>query len=79
MLLAVDGTVTEEMRDLAAELGVDIEPAGLIVKDHFHHDGLKGPSVVVAGSVIDAPAIIDKPIKVQIHASIQPFLLSKAL
>lgn len=62
LLLAVDGDVTEEMRDLAAELAVDVEPAGMVVRDHFHHDGIKGPSVIAAGKIIDSRAVFDKAI-----------------
>ena len=62
LLLAVGSDVTEEMRDLAAELGVDVEPAGMVVRDHFHHDGIKGPSVIAAGKTIDTRAVFDKAI-----------------
>lgn len=62
LLLAVGSDVTEEMRDLAAELGVDVEPAGMIVRDHFHHDGIKGPSVIAAGKHIDTNAVFDKAV-----------------
>ena len=38
VLLAMDSSASEELRALAAELGVDVEPAGTAVIDHFSVD-----------------------------------------
>ena len=35
LLLALDSTASEAMRELASDLGVDVEPAGNYVVDHF--------------------------------------------
>lgn len=37
LLIAVDSQVANEQRQLIADLGVDLEPAGHVVIDHFNH------------------------------------------
>lgn len=36
LLIAVDSQVSNEQRQLIADFGVDLEPAGHVVTDHFH-------------------------------------------
>ena len=37
VLVAVDSDVADEQRELISDFGVDLEPAGHVVIDHFHH------------------------------------------
>lgn len=58
LLLAVDSTASETTRELASELGVDIEPSGNSVVDHFDHwTGDASHHTVLASSFLPSKAL----------------------
>jgi oligosaccharyltransferase complex subunit beta len=58
LLLALDTGVSDQVRELAAELGVDVEPAGMAVIDHFSHDPADpSHATVVATNFVDSKAV----------------------
>ncbi len=64
VLLAASPVLSETMRSLASECGVDFEDKGTQVFDHFSNPG--DHSLIITNNVVDAPAIvgsnIDAPI-----------------
>ena len=47
-----------QVRELASELGVDVEPAGMAVIDHFSHDPADpSHATVVAANFVDSKAV----------------------
>ncbi|EFN54342.1 hypothetical protein CHLNCDRAFT_8673, partial [Chlorella variabilis] len=61
LLLAVDSQVSEELRELAQELGVDIDVKGHAVIDHFAYDSQLGAAdhaAVLADSAVQSPAVL---------------------
>ena len=70
MLLAVDTQVTESQRELAAEFGVDLEPSGHVVLDHFHHaDGDPDHAAVMADCFLDSAGIFGNA-RPQVHHAV---------
>ena len=58
LLLAVDSLVSESQRELAADFGVDLEPSGHVVIDHFRHAaGDPDHAAVVADTVFESAGI----------------------
>ena len=55
LLLAVDAEVSDEVRELAADLGVDFDAKGMAVVDHFGTDVDHG--TVATRSWVASPAI----------------------
>lgn len=50
--------VPHQVRELASELGVDVEPAGMAVIDHFSHDPADpSHATVVAANFVDSKAV----------------------
>lgn len=64
LLLAVDSRASEEMRELAAEVGVDVEPRGSAVIDHFAFASNLGNdhTVVASSDAIASTAVLDGPL-----------------
>ena len=58
LLLAVDSLVSESQRELAADFGVDLEPSGHVVIDHFRHAaGDPDHVAVLAEAVVESAGI----------------------
>ncbi len=70
LLLAVDSNVSEELRDLSAGVGVDLEPKGRSVIDHFSY-ALQTSAVdhsVIAGQVrLATSAVLGETPKVRLR------------
>lgn len=67
VLLGVNSDVSETMRSLAAEFGVDLDDRGTKVYDHFQSatlDGKEDPTLIAASDLVDAPVIVGGPYKV---------------
>ena len=67
LLLATDTNASDELRDLAAGVGVDLEPKGRAVIDHFSYalQSLAVDHTVVSGqAALAASAVLGGPIKV---------------
>lgn len=61
LLLAVDSNVSEELRELAQELGVDLDASGNAVIDHFAYDGKLGAedhAAVLASNAVQSAAVL---------------------
>ncbi|KAL4859312.1 Dolichyl-diphosphooligosaccharide--protein glycosyltransferase subunit [Chlorella vulgaris] len=61
VLLAVDSGVSEELRELSQELGVDVDVRGHAVIDHFGFDSQLGGedhAAVLADSVVQSAAVL---------------------
>lgn len=61
VILAVDSQVSEEIRNLAADLGVDLEASGSAVLDHSNHVLLSkaaDPTVVASDKVTDLTSVL---------------------
>ncbi|PNW72980.1 hypothetical protein CHLRE_14g614100v5 [Chlamydomonas reinhardtii] len=66
VLLGVNSDVSETMRSLAAEFGVDLDDRGTKVYDHFQSatlDGKEDPTLIAASDLVDAPVIVGGPYK----------------
>ncbi|EFJ53013.1 hypothetical protein VOLCADRAFT_72245 [Volvox carteri f. nagariensis] len=66
VLLAVNTDVSEALRNLAAEFGVDVDDRGSKVFDHFNHatlDGQEDHTLIAAGDLVDAPVMVGGPYK----------------
>ncbi|KAL4458520.1 hypothetical protein ABPG75_013385 [Micractinium tetrahymenae] len=63
VLLAVDSDVSEELRSLAQDLGVDIDSRGNAVIDHFGYDshvGAQDHAAVLADNFVKSAAVLPK-------------------
>ena len=68
-MLAVSSSVSEAMRSLAAEFGVDLDDRGAKVFDHFKFaamDGQEDHTLVAAGDMVDAPVMVGGPYNVRV-------------
>lgn len=65
VLLAVDSNISDTMRELVAEMGIEVEARGSEVTDHFHYDAALGPdhTVVAATDATTSKAVLDGPLK----------------
>ncbi|PNH04740.1 Dolichyl-diphosphooligosaccharide--protein glycosyltransferase subunit [Tetrabaena socialis] len=67
VLLAVNSEVSEAMRNLAAEFGVDLDDRGTKLFDHFSYattaDGKHDHNLVASYDLADAPVIVGGPYK----------------
>lgn len=58
LLVALDSDVSEAQRELAQELGVDVEPSGTAVIDHFSHDAADvAHTTVLASGFLNSKAV----------------------
>ena len=60
VILAVDSQVSDEFRNLASDIGVDIEPRGSAVMDYTDYVLLKDsvdPQLIVSDVILDSPAV----------------------
>ena len=58
LLIAVDSQVTGEQRQLIADLGVDLEPAGHVVLDHFSHAADDSEhAAIMAHTCVQSPGV----------------------
>ena len=57
IILAVGYDLSEDLRDLASDLGVDMETQGTAVYDHFHRAAGAGPDVVTTSKVLQSTAV----------------------
>ena len=60
VILAADQRASDEIRNLASDLGVDFEPQGSVVMDNMNHVALsKGvdTSLVISKQLLKSPAI----------------------
>lgn len=67
-MLVVDSTVSDEIRNLASDVGVDIEPRGSAVLDYTDYVLLKDsidPTLIVSDVVLESPAVFG-PKKIQV-------------
>lgn len=68
LLLAVGTGVSEELRELSQELGVDLAAKDTAVIDHFNYDGRLGAqdhTVVITSGVSDNKAVFSSPVTVR--------------
>lgn len=75
VLLAANSQVSDTMRTLAAEVGIDVDEKGTKVFDHFSFSSLGGKAdhtLIAASSFVDAPAILGKGVKVSRDAVERP-------
>lgn len=66
LLLAVDSSVSEEMRALADQLGVDVDASGHSVIDHFNYDATTGAAdhaTVLASNYVQSEAVLPGGLK----------------
>ncbi|GAB4821924.1 hypothetical protein N2152v2_008970 [Parachlorella kessleri] len=66
LLLAVGSGVSEELRELAQEMGVDLDARDTAVIDHFSFDGQLGAAdhtAVLATDILDTRAVFSQPLK----------------
>ncbi|KAG2491121.1 hypothetical protein HYH03_010565 [Edaphochlamys debaryana] len=67
VLLGVNSDVSEAMRNLAAEFGVDLDDRGTKVYDHFHYavkeDGKQDHTLIAATDLVDSPVMVGGPYK----------------
>lgn len=62
LVLGASSDVSDNIRALAAEVGIDLDEKGSKVWDHFNHvvlDGKADHAVIAASDRINNPAIID--------------------
>ena len=57
IILAVDSDLSDDLRDLASDLGVDMETQGTSVLDHFHRAAGAGPDAVATTKVLQSKAV----------------------
>ena len=57
IILAVDSDLSDDLRDLASDLGVDLETQGTAVHDHFHRAAGGGPDAVTTTKVLQSKAV----------------------
>lgn len=65
VLLAVDSHVSEELRELAQELGVDLDAFGTAVIDHFGYEaalGAEDHAAVLAAGATPSAAVLREPL-----------------
>lgn len=69
LILAFDSRVSDEMRDLASDMGVEVEPKGSAVTDHFSYaTGLPGSgthTIVAATETTKSKAVLDSALEVR--------------
>ena len=56
LLLAVDSDASDELRELAADLGVDFDTKGSAIIDHFNRYDQQQPGIV-AGNILESSTI----------------------
>ena len=57
IILAVDSDLSDDLRDLASDLGVDMESQGTAVHDHFHRAAGAGPDIVTTSNLLQSKAV----------------------
>lgn len=65
LLLAVDSGASEELRELAQELGVDLDASGNAVIDHFGYEATLGSedhAAVLAAGTTASRAVLPAPL-----------------
>jgi hypothetical protein len=68
VLLAASSDVSEAMRGLAAEFGVDLDDKGTKVFDHFSHGSIHGAedhTLVASSDLVDSPVMTGGPYTVR--------------
>ena len=68
VLLAASSDVSEAMRNLAAEFGVDLDDKGTKVFDHFGHGSVNGAedhTLVASSDLVDSPVMTGGPYTVR--------------
>jgi oligosaccharyltransferase complex subunit beta len=64
IFLSINSSVSEELRELSQECGIDIDAPNHTVIDHFYYDGKLGSfdhSTLIAGGIIDAKPLLTTP------------------
>lgn len=56
LLLATDSDASDEIRELAADLGVDFEPKGSLVIDHFNRHK-PGSEAILTSNALQSKAV----------------------
>lgn len=72
LILAVDSAVSDELRNLASDLGVDFEPQGSAVVDFTNHIALTksaDATLIISRQLLQSPAIFgDRAIQASLVA-----------
>lgn len=68
MLIAASSDVSELMRTLATEVGIDLDDKGTKVFDHFSYatfaDGTQDHTAVLTGNVVQSAALVGASLQV---------------
>ena len=81
LILAASSQISDMLRSLAAEVGVDVDEKGTAVYDHFQHatsGKTADHTLVIARDVVDSKGIFDSAVKVRTRGRGLPYTQAQA-